>query len=59
MRSGARPEVRDDRNHVLPVHDTVAVDVLRAAVARAEVAENPKEIRLVHDAVTVHVPRAG
>ncbi len=41
----ARPEVRDHRHRVVDIDDTVAVDILRAAVARAaELAENLQQI---------------
>ncbi len=56
--SRACPEVRRHRRHVLTIDDPVAVDILRAAVARALVADDLPEVRSVNRAVTVHVPHA-
>ncbi len=58
VRLRARPEVGGHRRHVLAIDDPVAVDILRAAVARAQVAEHLADILPIDDAVTVHVPHA-
>ena len=55
----APAEVRRQRCHILPVDDPIAVDILRATVARAaEVARHLQQIGVVHGPVTVHVRRA-
>ena len=48
LRLRTRPEVRRHRRHVLAIDDPVAVDILRAAVARAKVADDLPEVGSVH-----------
>jgi len=51
--------VRHYRDHVVSIDDTIAVDILRAAVAGAEVGEDLEQVGRIDDAIAVEVPKAS